>query len=151
MTRPFVNKPTVLFTVLLNPEFLENACYLEIATINVACLYFCRVECALSGKAISAARHGVTIEYKVAARVALFAPPAMLARIFQKLANTNVLTALEYEDQVRGFDAQFRTFFYPRLFTGEPFNSTVLEQLPQFGRDAADTIRLDMSKAYQQS
>ncbi|MBV1927992.1 MAG: DUF3526 domain-containing protein [Gammaproteobacteria bacterium] len=88
---------------------------------------------------------------KVAARVALFAPPAMLARIFQKLANTNVLAALEYEEQVRGFHAQLRTFFYPRLFSGEPFNPAVLEQLPQFGSDVAGATRRDMSKAYRQN
>lgn len=68
----------------------------------------------------------------IASRVALFAPPALLERTLQSLAETDVQAAMAYEKRVRKFHAQLRSFYYPLLFSGKPFSATELKRLPQF-------------------
>jgi len=64
--------------------------------------------------------------------VALLVPPALLERALQKLAETDMLAALAYEDRVRDFHAELRSFYYPKLFPDQPFDKTALDDLPVF-------------------
>lgn len=70
---------------------------------------------------------------RLAGRVALVAPPALLQRAFQALAGTDLRASLAYEDRVRAFHAALREFHYPRLFRGESFDPAAAQAtLPRF-------------------
>ena len=45
--------------------------------------------------------------------VSLLAPPALLERQLQRLAFTDLRSAIVYEDEVRSFHGELRAFFYP--------------------------------------
>ncbi len=82
----------------------------------------------------------LTIAYKnarlerdrIAGLIALLAPPALLERLLQRLAETDLRTAIKYEDDVREFHSELRSFFYPLLFQQQPFDAEKLADLPQF-------------------
>ncbi|MEM1152644.1 MAG: DUF3526 domain-containing protein [Pseudomonadota bacterium] len=57
-------------------------------------------------------------------------PPALLERVYQRLANTDALARLRYEASVRDFHERLRLFYYPKLFRDEPFDSQLLNELP---------------------
>ncbi len=69
---------------------------------------------------------------RLAGLTAIFAPPALLERSLQQLAGTDLLSAIAYENEVRGFHAALRTFYYPMLFGQEPYDPEKLGELPQF-------------------
>ena len=69
---------------------------------------------------------------RLAGRLALVAPPVLLARGFEALAGTDLRAALAYEARVRAFHAALRDFHYPRLFRREPFDPAALAALPRF-------------------
>ena len=76
---------------------------------------------------------------ELASTIAAFAPPALVERAFQRLAGTDMKAAIAYEDAVRDFHRELRTFYYPKLFLDEPFSAEQLSNLPSFkprGRDA---------------
>ena len=66
---------------------------------------------------------------------ALVAPPVMLERLLQQLAQTDMRSAIAYENRVRAFHGELRAFFYPMLFGQQPYDATQLEELPQFQSD----------------
>ncbi len=70
-----------------------------------------------------------------AAKLAWLAPPVLMERTLQRLAGTDLQAALAYEAGVRAFHAALRDFYYPRLFRHEPFDATVLTELPRFARE----------------
>ena len=83
---------------------------------------------ALSG----AYRQGRIERDRLAALVAWLSPPALLERVFQRLADTDVRASLAYEAEVRSFHAQLRAFFYQKMFRERPYDQTALKSLPEF-------------------
>lgn len=69
---------------------------------------------------------------RLAGLFAIVAPPALLERLLQNLAGTDMQSVLEYEGRVRAFHAELRAFYYPGLFGNDPFDSGLLPELPQF-------------------
>jgi ABC-2 type transport system permease protein len=72
---------------------------------------------------------------RLAGWLAFIAPPALLQRSFQSLAQTDVRSSLAYEARVRAFHDSLREFYYPRLFRDEPFDRAALGDLPRFAAD----------------
>ncbi len=69
---------------------------------------------------------------RLAGLFAFAAPPALLERLLQKLAGTEMRSVLAYEDRVRTFHAELREFYYPGLFGGGTFDPTLHAELPRF-------------------
>lgn len=85
---------------------------------------------------LSMAYRGGRIERdRLAGLVAFFAPPAFFERSMQKLAETDMSATLTYEDSVRAFHADLRSFYYPGLFRDESFDKSAIERLPVFGAE----------------
>ncbi|MEM7431025.1 MAG: DUF3526 domain-containing protein [Pseudomonadota bacterium] len=80
----------------------------------------------------SAYTAGRTERDRLAGWISIIAPPALLERLLQQLAGTDMQSVLAYEAQVRAFHAELRTFHYPGLFGGEPFDPAMLSALPQY-------------------
>ena len=80
----------------------------------------------------TAYREGKQERDRLAGRVAILAPPALLERTLQRLAGTDTTASLAYEAEVRRFHAALREFYYPKLFRDEPFDRKKLADLPQF-------------------
>lgn len=82
----------------------------------------------------------ISIEYRkgrekrddLAAMLSWFSPPAKVERLFQLLANTNMSAQLEYEDRIRQFHQELRTYYYPKLFRDEPFCDEALATRPNY-------------------
>ena len=69
---------------------------------------------------------------RLAGLFAMAAPPAMLERLLQDLAGTDMRSMLAYEGRVRAFHAELRSFYYPGLFGEKSFDPALLAELPQF-------------------
>ncbi len=67
-----------------------------------------------------------------ASLLAFLSPTSLVERSFEKLAGTNAASMIAYEDSVRDFHVQLRSFHYPKLFRDEPFDQNLLEDLPGF-------------------
>lgn len=65
----------------------------------------------------------------------LIAPPALLERSLQSLANTDFKSSMAYEKNVRSFHRALREHYYPKFFRNEAFDKAALESLPEFNRD----------------
>ena len=50
----------------------------------------------------------------------------------RQLAATDMRSAIEYENRVRAFHGELRSFFYPLLFQEQLFDPNKLTDLPQF-------------------
>lgn len=69
-----------------------------------------------------------------AAWLSLLAPPSLLERSLQGLANTDMAGAIAYEDRVRAFHRELQSFYYPKFFEHVPFDKGLLDELPEFGK-----------------
>ncbi|MCV6623931.1 MAG: DUF3526 domain-containing protein [Cellvibrionaceae bacterium] len=69
---------------------------------------------------------------KLASWAALLAPPALLERALQNLANTDIKASIRYEDSVRDYHAELRAFYYPKFFENQAFDKASLEGLPEY-------------------
>ncbi|MEM7098605.1 MAG: DUF3526 domain-containing protein [Pseudomonadota bacterium] len=69
---------------------------------------------------------------RMAGLISLITPPALLERLLAQLAQTDLRTAIAYENRVRAFHAELRTFFYPMLFQQQAYDAGKLTDLPRF-------------------
>ena len=69
---------------------------------------------------------------RLAGLVAIAAPPALLERLLQRLASTDMRAAVAYENRVRAFHGELRAFFYPMLFQQVPYDPQKLSDLPRY-------------------
>jgi ABC-2 type transport system permease protein len=81
-------------------------------------------------------REGILRRDKAAATAALLSPTALTDRAFQALARTDTNAALVYDARVRGFHADIRQWFYPRLFRDTPFDKSEFSTHPAYKADA---------------
>jgi len=72
---------------------------------------------------------------RIATWVSLLAPPALLERSLQSLANTGMNSSINYEEKVRAYHAALRDFYYTKFFRNEPFDKALLDNLPIFRPD----------------
>ncbi len=70
-----------------------------------------------------------------AGALAWLAPPVLLQRGLQALAQTDLRAVLAYEARVRAFHAALRAFYYPKLFLGQAFDPAAFGGLPVFGTE----------------
>ncbi len=77
-------------------------------------------------------RNGRLQRDQIAAWVSLIAPPSLLERSLQSLANTDLSASIRYENEVRSFHRKLREYYYPKFFNNEAFDKAALEQLPEF-------------------
>ncbi len=80
----------------------------------------------------NAYRNGRLQRDQIAAWVSLIAPPSLLERSLQSLANTDLSASIRYENEVRSFHRKLREYYYPKFFNHEAFDKTALEHLPEF-------------------
>ncbi|ANM29502.1 hypothetical protein ABI59_07760 [Acidobacteria bacterium Mor1] len=85
-----------------------------------------------------ALRQGRRKRDRYAGWAALLSPPALVERTLQRLAGTDAVSLLEYEEKVRDFHRQLREFHYPRLFEDASFDPAGIDQLPRFDASAAN-------------
>jgi ABC-2 type transport system permease protein len=84
-------------------------------------------------------REGIRERDQAAALAAFSSPPALVDRALQGLAGTDTRAALAYDASVRDFHTRLRTWYYPKLFRGEPFEPAALSALPVYQpRDERD-------------
>lgn len=62
----------------------------------------------------------------------LLSPPSLVERSFERLADTDTLSMIAYEDSVRAYHGELRAFYYPLMFPEEPFDRELLEALPAY-------------------
>jgi ABC-2 type transport system permease protein len=70
-------------------------------------------------------------------------PPIAIQSGLHRLARTDVLAQLAYQDRIRAFHDRLRRFYYPYLFDGTPFTPADFEKAPEF---AGATSRREYSK-----
>ena len=74
-------------------------------------------------EALSQAYHqGRLSRDQLAQQVAWLAPPVLLERVLQQLADTDLQASLAYEAQVRRYHEALRQYYYPKLFQQQAFD-----------------------------
>ena len=75
---------------------------------------------------------------EIASWSSLISPATLLQRTMERLAGTDMRAAIAYEQRVRGFHADLRAWYYPKMFRSEEFDAgRALEELPVFDPAAA--------------
>lgn len=69
---------------------------------------------------------------RLASWASWLSPPALLERQLQALAHTDLAAAIAYEDRIRAFHGQLRSFYYPRFFRNVAFEISDLKALPEY-------------------
>jgi ABC-2 type transport system permease protein len=78
-------------------------------------------------------RDGQARRDKLAKYVSAVSPVTLIQRTMEQLANTDLKSALVYEQSVRSFHANLRGWYYPKLFKFEEFDSSsALRTIPNF-------------------
>ena len=77
-------------------------------------------------------REGRIRRDRLAGTLAWLSPPALAERALQAIAGTNMAASLSYEQRVRDYHADLRSYYYPRLFRGELVSDASLGQRPDF-------------------
>jgi len=72
---------------------------------------------------------------RAAALAAWFMPPALVRRALAHHANTDLQATMAYQAQVRRFHAELRAFYYPLLFSDQPFTRDVFAKRPEFSSE----------------
>jgi ABC-2 type transport system permease protein len=77
-------------------------------------------------------RKGRVERDRLAGLFTFLAPPVLLERSLQSLAETDMSASLAYENEVRTFHTELRSFYYPGLFGNQSFDMSALKRLPNF-------------------
>ncbi|GHA21375.1 ABC transporter permease [Arenicella chitinivorans] len=78
-------------------------------------------------------RQGQARRDELANWLGLISPATLLQRQLEALANTDVRSALEFDQQVRNFHADLRAWYYPKLFQAEKFDTEkAMSTIPKF-------------------
>lgn len=77
-------------------------------------------------------REGILARDRAASFAALLSPPSLVERFLQRLAETDTQASQAYDTSVRAFHASLRNWYYPKLFTEEPFDNAALANLPGY-------------------
>ena len=77
-------------------------------------------------------RRAIEARYSAESMLSLLSPPMLAERLIGRITQTDVIAALEYEADIRGFHEELRNFFYPLVFNEPPYDPIVLEAAPLF-------------------
>lgn len=77
-------------------------------------------------------RAGIAKRDARAGLVALALPPIAVQRALHRLARTDMTAQSAYQDRIRAYHTQLRTYYYPYLFTAKPFTPTDFDAAPKF-------------------
>jgi len=67
-----------------------------------------------------------------AGMAAFLSPTSFVERAFEKLAGTDAGSMVGYEDAVRDYHKQLRSFYYPLMFPEKEYDPQLLEELPAY-------------------
>ncbi len=81
---------------------------------------------------VDAYRAGRVARDRAAGVAAFLSPTSLVERGFERLAGTDTLAMIAYEDAVRAYHAQLRRFHYPLLFRDPAYDPAVFAQLPRY-------------------
>lgn len=84
----------------------------------------------------AAYRQGIERRERLAGVAGWVMPPVGFQRVLHRAAETDVEAQLAYQDRVRRFHTELRTFYYPFLFRDLPFGGEEYAQGPKFGDGA---------------
>lgn len=59
-------------------------------------------------------------------------PPIAIQRAFHRIARTDMAAQAAYQDRIRAYHNQLRTYYYPFLFAGKPFTPADFDAAPEF-------------------
>lgn len=85
-----------------------------------------------TGHLTAAYNNGRLLRARLTAWASFLAPPSLLERSLQWLAETDMNASLRYEKKVRAYHSKLREFYYPYLFGNEPFDKAALKNIPDF-------------------
>ncbi|WP_396594117.1 DUF3526 domain-containing protein [Brevundimonas sp. R86498] len=88
-------------------------------------------------------RQGVERRERLAGTAGWLMPPVGFQRIMHRLAETDVEAQLAYQNRVREFHAQLRTFYYPYLFEDRPFGADDYALGPRFDVRSSGPLKPD--------
>jgi len=71
----------------------------------------------------------------ITSSLALLSPPVLTERLLQKQAQTDVAASIAYEESVRAYHADLRSWYYPKLFKDTEFDTELLSLRPQYSTD----------------
>ena len=78
-------------------------------------------------------RAGQARRDEIAKWSSLISPATFLQRTMERLADTDMLAAMAYEQNVRDFHANLRVWYYPKMFKAEDFDADrAMKELPIF-------------------
>ncbi|MFO3707056.1 DUF3526 domain-containing protein [Xanthomonas codiaei] len=81
---------------------------------------------------VAAYRQGLVRREALAQRAAMVLPPVALQAALTRLAQTDLRAQLAYQDRIRAYHQQLRTFYYGYLFRDRPFTRADFERAPRF-------------------
>jgi ABC-2 type transport system permease protein len=77
-------------------------------------------------------RAGIAKRDARAGLVALALPPIAVQRALHRLARTDMAAQAAYQERIRAYHTQLRTYYYPYLFTAKPFTPAAFDAAPKF-------------------
>ena len=80
----------------------------------------------------AAYKNGRAKRDRISGYLAILSPPVLTERLFQSQAKTDVLASLAYEQRVRAYHAELRSWYYPKLFKDDVFDQALLQKRPEF-------------------
>ncbi len=83
-------------------------------------------------------RTGIAKRDARAGLVALALPPLAIQRAFHRIANTDLAAQSAYQDRIRAYHTQLRTYYYPYLFLAKPFTPADFDATPEFSDRLAE-------------
>lgn len=80
----------------------------------------------------TAYRAGIVEREARAGLVALALPPIAIQRALYRIAGTDMSAQWDYQDRIRAYHTQLRTYYYPFLFSAKPFTSADFDAAPAY-------------------
>jgi ABC-2 type transport system permease protein len=77
-------------------------------------------------------RNAILTKFDLGGYIAMFAPPVLMRRQLSRMAQTDVISALRYEQSIRDFHQALRLYYYPYLFELHLFDESTLADMPQY-------------------
>ncbi|WP_440905385.1 DUF3526 domain-containing protein [Catenovulum sp. SX2] len=81
-------------------------------------------------------REAAKQKYQAANWLSVLSPSIAVQRAMTRLANTDAITSANYQQQVRDFHAELRSFYYPLIFNQVEFDQQQIALLPQFSANS---------------
>jgi ABC-2 type transport system permease protein len=87
-------------------------------------------------------REGLKMRQTLTNRLGWFLPGVGVQAVLHRVANTDLLAQLAYQDEIVIFHRQIREFYYPYLFNDRPFDKEAFAKRPAFTPRTVNTLSL---------